>query len=167
MNFGSYWPANGLLPPTLYKLLIYFLWPNIGRNMMMLTFWQDWYTQAGEDDKLEELHLLQQDCFFFVKHVFFSHSLVTMVWPHTCEGQMWKWQFIIGTFQHLFHHNLLSSNHFHFCWKMYDFSSLFESAFFNLSQFVALQCLLIQRLMKERSSINQTYQNIHTLFRLE
>ena len=97
---------------------------------VMLTFWRDWRTQAAEDEELEGLHLLRQDN--FVKHFFLSQSLVTMIWQDTCEGQMWKWQFIIGTFQHLFHHNLLSSNHFHFCWKMYDFSSLLESPFFNL-----------------------------------
>ena len=60
---------------------------------VMLTFWIDWCTQAAEDEELEGLHLLRQDN--FVKHFFLSQSLVTMIWQDTCEGQMWKWQFII------------------------------------------------------------------------
>ena len=95
-----------------------------------------WWTGGASSFQIVSFFVKHKHVFFFfvvkLKHVFFSHSLVTMIWPDTCEGQMWKWQFIIGTFQHLFHHNLLSSNHFCFCWKMYDFSSLLESPFFNL-----------------------------------
>lgn len=76
----------------------------------MLTFWRDWCTQAAEDEELEGLHLLRQDN--FVKHFFLSQSLVTMIWHDTCEGQMWKRQFIIiGTKKSLWHslnYNLLS-----------------------------------------------------------
>ena len=60
---------------------------------VMLTFWRDWRTQAAEDEELEGLHLLRPDN--FVKHFFLSQSLVTMIWQDTCEGQMWKRQFII------------------------------------------------------------------------
>ena len=85
--------------------------------LMMLTFWQDKYTQAAEDDELEVLHLFRlflfcQTCVLL--SLFGDHDLTrTHLWRPNVKMTIYHWHSIISS-------QLTNLKLFHFP-KMYHF----------------------------------------------